>query len=201
MSAGRSVLFALLAAAALALAACAAAPMPTDRYYRVDSVAEVQPLDHAPTVRVEPFDAAGLYAERQLIYRRPEAQGAFEQYRHQFWIEPPGLMLGDGLRASLHKALGESRVLGRNSRTRADFIVRPRLRRLEQLIEVGQARAAYGVDFLVTDEDNDPRFVLSFDETQTTARDTPDQFVAAVGQLAAKANARLVERLAQEFGR
>lgn len=183
----------------LLLSACAAPQVAPDRYYRIESAAEApkvaQPLD----VMLESFDAFGVVAERQLIFRRPEAGGAWEQYRQQFWAEPPARMLTDGLLATLRTALGAEQVHGRNSRTRADWVLRPRLRRLEQQLDADGAKAHVAIDFVVTNENNEPRFVVVFDQTQPIESATPEAFARAAEQLAAKANLRLVERLAQDF--
>lgn len=186
---------------ALSLAACAAPQLAPDRYYRLDTAADAPPIAQPLDVMLESFDAHGVVAERQLIYRRLEAGGAVEQYRQQFWAEPPARMLTDGLHATLRRALGAEQVHGRNSRTRADWVLRPRLRRLEQELDASGAQARLAIDFLVTNEDNEPRFVLSFDEAQPAASTAPGDFTRAAEQLAAQANLRLVERLAQEFAR
>lgn len=192
----------LLLALCAFVSACAVQPRPVDLYYRLDGVAQAAPFAaDAPSVLVEPFDAFGLYAERPLIFRRAEAQGAAEQYRHQFWIEPPALMLSDGLRRSLRTALGDAKVHPRNARERAAYVIKPRLRRLEQVVEPGGARAEFAVDFLVTDEANAPRFVVTVEEAQKVASDSPAAFAIAASELAAKANLKLLERLVQEFTR
>lgn len=187
---------------AVLCAACAVQPQPVDLHYRLEGFASaaVLPAD-APSVLVEPFDAFGLYAERPLMFRRAEAGGAVEQYRHQFWIEPPALMLGDGLRRTLRAALGEAKVHPRNARDRAAYVIKPRLRRLEQMFDASGARAEFAVDFLVTDEANAPRFVLAFEQIQPIASDSPAAFAKAASELAAQANTKLVERLALEFAR
>lgn len=183
------------------LSACATQPLPADLHYRLDSGAEVAAFPAAPALLVESFDAFGLYAERPLIYRRAEAQGAVEQYRHQFWIEPPALMLSDGLRRSLRNAFGDAKVHPRNARERAAYVIKPRLRRLDQVIEATGVRAELAVDFLVTDEAHAPRFMLQFEESQRVDSDAPAAFAAAASELAARANAKLVERLSREFAR
>lgn len=181
------------------LTACAAPQVAPDRYYRlvsaVDAPKVAQPLD----VMLETFDAFGVVAEQHLLYRRPEAGGAVEQYRQQFWAEPPARMLTDGLTATLRSALGAEQVHGRNSRTRADWVLRPRLRVLEQRLDADGAKAHLAVDVVVTNENNEPRFVVSFDETHPLDSAAPEGFARAAGELAAKANLRLVERLAQDF--
>lgn len=183
------------------LSACATQPLPADLHYRLESGADVAERPSASTFLVESFDAYGLYAERPLIYRRAEAQGAVEQYRHQFWVEPPALMLSDGLRRTLRKAFGDAKVFPRNARERAAYVIKPRLRRLEQVIEPTGARADLAVDILVTDEANAPRFLLQFEESQRVDSDAPAAFAAAASELAAKANRMLVERLVLDAAR
>lgn len=189
--------------AAALLAACAAAPAPSDRYYPLlpPPPAADSALAQPSVVLLEPFDAFGIYGERNLIYRRPEAGGALEQYRHQFWAEPPTLMLGDGLRTALRSALGPTRVHGRETRARPDYLIRPRLRHLVQRIEPQGSSAELVIEFSVVDQANEPRFVLLFEESQAAAGDSPEAFVAAASALAAQANARFIERLAKEFAR
>lgn len=181
------------------LSACATQPLPADLHYRLDAAAEIATLPTSPALLLESFDAFGLYAERPLIYRRADAQGAVEQYRHQFWIEPPALMLSDGLRRSLRNAFGDAKVHARNARERTAYVIKPRLRRLEQVIEPTGVRAEFAVDFLVTDAAHAPRFVLQFEESLRVDSDAPAAFAAAASELAAKANRRLVERLVQDF--
>lgn len=198
-----SMLKPLLLLGPLLVAGCASRPLPAELYYRLDSAVPGPPaVSDAPAVLVEGFNAHGLYAERPLIFRRPQAQGALEQYRHQFWVEPPAQMLADGLHRTLRQALGEARVQPRSARTRADWVVRPRLRRLEQVLDgAGGSVAEYAVDYFVTDESNAPRFVLSFEEKMASADDSPAAFAKTASDLAVKANLALLERLRTEFAR
>ncbi|HKY89410.1 MAG TPA: ABC-type transport auxiliary lipoprotein family protein [Nevskiaceae bacterium] len=187
--------------AALTLSACAATSLPVDRYYRIGAATRHPAAPHSQSILVEPFEARGVYAERALLFQEAGSGSAMRQYGHQFWIEPPAAMLDAALAAALRGAFGEANVHARVSRERPDFQVQPRLRKLEQVIEDGQARAAYAVDFTVTDRDGRPRFVLSFDESEPAATAGPDTYVAALDVLVARANARLVERLATAFAR
>lgn len=191
----------LLLAGAVLLAGCAARPLPPELYYRLDATPPQTPVhERAPKVLVEGFDAHGLYAERAMIFSRPEAQGALEQYRHQYWVESPALMLGDGLRATLRRALGDGKVQPRNARERADWVISPRLRRLQQVIDAsGSSAAEYAIDVLVTDESNRPRFTFSFEERLAAQNATPAAYAAAASTLAAKANLAFLERLSREF--
>lgn len=182
------------------LLSCAAPQVAPDRYYVLDSVARAPAIGQPLDVMLEDFDAFGVVAEQRILFRRPEAGGALEQYRQQFWIEPPARMLTDGLLATLRSGLGQAQVHGRNSRMRADWVLRPRLRQLEQRLDVdGAPQAHVAIEFIVTNESNEPRFVLVFDETRATQDASPQAFAQAVGELAAQANLRLLDRLAQDF--
>ncbi|WP_420465859.1 ABC-type transport auxiliary lipoprotein family protein [Panacagrimonas sp.] len=184
------------------LTACAARAPYTDRYYHLDSaMAEVAAMADAPHVMLEPFDAHGLYAERQLIYRRPEGKGALEQFGYLFWSEQPTRMLTDGLEASLRAAFGDQRVHGRRSRQRAAYIVKPRLRRLEFHLQPEGAKAEFAADFVVTDEALEPLLVVRFAQTRLLSAPTAEAFADMAGQLAAQANRELIEQLAAEFNR
>jgi uncharacterized lipoprotein YmbA len=185
--------------AVLVVAGCASSPLPVDRYYRIDApVPAAASASSTAAILLEPFEARGVYAERALLFRDAGEGVALRQYGHQFWTEPPSLMLDDALTASLRAAFGESRVHARASRERPDLQVRPRLRKLEQVIDGGHGAAAYAVEFTVTDQDGRPRFVVSFDETEAAQTAGPDAYVKALDALVARANAKLVERLSAE---
>ena len=189
--------------ASLLLSACAAQTVPSDRYYRIalQAVAQIKPLTDPPQIMLEPFQASGVYAERALVYRRPEARGALEQYRQQFWLELPALMLTDGLREALRTAAGDERVQARDARLKVAYIVTPRLRKLDQVLGPEGARAEYEVEFVVTDEDNETRFVERVDLAVALADTHPQSFADATSKLAAQANQKLIERLARDLAR
>lgn len=175
--------------------------LPVERYYRIEAPpASAATISAAKPILLEPFDAYGVYAERALLYHEDGQAAVMRQYGHQFWAEPPQRMLDDALAATLRAALGPDRVHARASRERPEIVVRPRLRKLEQVYEGGGgARAVYAVDFTVTDRDGRPRFLLAFDESEPAQGQGPDTYVRALDVLVARANARLLERLAEEM--
>lgn len=192
----------IIAALVSLLAACASRPHYTERYYHLDSaIPEGTTMADAPNVLVQPFDAHGLYAERQLIYRRPEGKGAMEQFGYLLWSEQPALMLTDGLESSLRTALGSEQVHGRRSRVQPQYIVKPRLRRLDFHLDPEGARAEFAADFVVTDEASEPRFVLEFAQARALPVATAEAFAEMAGRLAAEANRELIQQLAREFDR
>ena len=187
--------------ASLLLSACAAQTVPSDRYYRIalQALDPIKPLADSPQIMLEPFQASGVYAERALVYRRPEARGALEQYRQQFWLELPALMLTDSLRQALRKAFGDERVQARDARVKVAYVVTPRLRKLDQILGPEGARAEYEVEFVVTDEDNETHFVERVDLVSPLADTHPQSFADAVGRMAAQANQQLIDRLARDI--
>ncbi len=181
--------------------ACSRAPVYSERYYALDgALPEATPvMADAPDVRVEPFEAHGLYTERQMLYRRPEGGGALERYGYVFWTEQPARMLSDGLQSSLRYVLGQDRVHTRSSRVRARFVIRPRLRRLVMHLHPDGARAEFAVDFVVTDEARQPRFVVEFSQARPLPEPTAAAFAQVSGDLAAQATRELIERLSAAF--
>lgn len=185
---------------ALLISACGRTPVYTERYYRLDSVlSDVTAMVEAPDLLVEPFEAHGIYAERPLVYQRPEGRGALEQFSYVFWSEQPARMLSDDLSNSLRRAFGEARVHARSSRVRAQYVVRPRLRRLDFVITAEGARAEFAAEFVVTNEARQPRFVLEYARSRELPEVSAQSFADTAGALAAEASRQLIERLSEAF--
>lgn len=196
MRAARLILIAVLA---LLTAACAVAPTPSDRFYRLElpqAAASKLPIDRV--VVVNAFEAYGAVAERALLYRE-EGSPALTQYHYHLWAEPPAQMLSDALARHLRVLLGEERVYTRSARARADLVVRPRLRKLEQVLGEGGARAELALQFVVSEPGNQPLFVLEFDQSEAAASAAPEDYVVAIDKLIGRAYNELGQRLTAEL--
>lgn len=183
---------------AMALAGCASQVASPDRFYRLDSPASSSAAAQGPAILFEGVHATGIYAERALVYRRPEAQGALEQYRQQFWAVPPAEMLDDGLRNALRAAFGAAQVHGRDTRADVALVISAQLLRMEQVLDAQGARAEYAVRFVATDMHRQPRWVLEVAESQPARSAHPADYVAALGELAVRAQQQLVRRIQAE---
>lgn len=183
----KCVVAGLIAAMALLLASCAAAPVPTTAYYTLTPVSETKSSALKARLMVEPFQIIGIYTERPLLYRRGVA---LTQYRYQFWAEPPALMWRDALIDGL-RGHGATNVLTPETRVSADYILRSRLKRMEQVLDEGAAQAVLALEFVVADSAG--RVVLSqdFDQQQKLDSDDPEDYVKAINQLAGRAFTQL----------
>jgi uncharacterized lipoprotein YmbA len=180
--------------AGLFLGACASSPVPVDHYYRIQSSAKPAP-QRLPVLSVDAYEARGIYAERPLLFSASPDGAIVEQYRYDFWAEPVQQMLGDALMNQLRSAAGEQNVHERSARVDAERLILPRLRQLEHVRSAGRSQAHLSAEFEVSDGRRQPLFRVAFDDTEDCA-DEPAAYAAAVGRLADRAHAKLLERLA-----
>lgn len=175
---------------AMLAVACASSPPPPDRFYRMNVPAPGGMQALTGTVVVEPFEAHGIYAGRELLYARG---GAIEPYFYQHWAEPPAVMMQDALVQYLRAALPRARVLTPSMSASPDYRIRARLRALEQRVD--DRRAALAVEFTLLDAHGEFLGTLNFDDEAPLADLTVARYVEAQDALAAKAFAELTARL------
>ncbi|MET0230435.1 MAG: ABC-type transport auxiliary lipoprotein family protein [Rhodanobacteraceae bacterium] len=113
MNARRRFLFAITAAAALALAACDVPTVPDFTYYRLP---RPTPLKSVPTplfgdVVVDTFSADGLYGDQALVYALEPSAQQLRQYHYQLWTDPPARVLQRRLIEQLRDANVATRVI------------------------------------------------------------------------------------------
>ncbi len=120
------------------LAACAAqAPVPQDKFYRLQAVLASAPLT-APilpgVLEIERFTADGLTAGRPIVYADSSDPNQLREYHYHFWTQTPTVMLRDELVAYLRKAGVAKNIVTPEMRLEADYILSGRIRMLEQVI-------------------------------------------------------------------
>jgi len=126
---------ALVAGLVVALAgACAAPPpAPEDAFYRLSPRAE-SPLMATPVlkgmVEVDRFTASGSLGSRPLLFSEPGSNTVTE-YRYQYWIEAPPVLLQNALVSYLRSAGVAERVASVGLKLRPDYTVRGRIMALE----------------------------------------------------------------------
>ena len=136
------------------ISACAQAPMPQDRYYRIDVSAAVAGAPLLPgTLQMEPFITEGLTAGRAIIYVEVEGATTMQEYNYDFWAEPPGTMLRDELMAYLRDANVAQNIVTPELRAQADYIFSGRIDRLE-LIRGPEPKAFVELELAVTKDSN-----------------------------------------------
>ncbi len=120
------------------LTACAAqAPVPQDKFYRLQAVLASAPLT-APilpgVLEVERFTADGLTAGRPIIYVDSSDPNQLREYHYHFWTQAPTVMLRDELVTYLRQAGVAINVVTPEMRLDADHILSGRIRKLEQIV-------------------------------------------------------------------
>jgi uncharacterized lipoprotein YmbA len=186
----------MIVVAAWLLASCAAAPVPTNAYYTLAPLSEGKSAPLKARLMVEPFQILGIYTERPLLYRNGVA---LSQYRYQFWAEPPALMWRDALIDYLRNH-GATNVLMPESRVSSEYVLRTRLKRVEQVLGAGgTAKALLSLEFAVADSAGKLVLTLVCEEQKALASDDPEDYVKAINELAGRAftklNAGLHEKL------
>jgi cholesterol transport system auxiliary component len=137
----------LVSAAAAALGACAAAPVPTDTYYRLAPIVVAAPRAGGPLkgiAEVAPVRGEGVVNARALLFRKSAAE--LQQYSYHFWADTPAAMLQRGLIDALRAAQAFDTVAAPEMRLNRDYEIMGTLRRLEHDLSDGDARAVLEVE-------------------------------------------------------
>lgn len=118
--------------------ACAAqAPVPQDKFYRLQAVLASDPLP-APILpgilEVERFTADGLTAGRPIVYADASDPNQLREYHYHFWTQPPTIMLRDELVTYFRQAGVAKSVVTPEMRLDADHVLTGRIRMLEQVV-------------------------------------------------------------------
>jgi ABC-type uncharacterized transport system auxiliary subunit len=124
----------------LALAACAGPPPPTDSFYRLQASPTVQHFAKPAlpgVVEVERLSSDAVLGDRALTFAAKEG-GPLEHYHYDFWSEPPGILMQDQLARALRQAGAADRVVTPDLRVLADWTVRGKIRRFEQVANAGK---------------------------------------------------------------
>ena len=120
------------------LAACAAqAPVPQDKYYRLQAIPAFQPLSSpvlSGVLEIERFTADGLTAGRPIVYVDAADPNQLREYHYHFWTQAPTIMLRDELVTYLRQAGVATNVVTPEMRLEADYALGGRIRLLEQVI-------------------------------------------------------------------
>jgi len=132
----------LLGASSAVLAACSAAPVPTDSYYRLAPTLISAPRAGGPLkgiAEVAPIRGEGVVNARALLFRKGQSQ--LQQYSYHFWADTPAAMLQRALVDALRAAQAFDMVAMPEMRLNRAFEVMGNLRKLENDITGNDAKA------------------------------------------------------------
>jgi uncharacterized lipoprotein YmbA len=179
----------------LAAAGCAVAPPPVARYYDLP-VVTADAREAAISVTVETVQAAGVYADRPLLFR--DGGGPLQQYHYHLWAQQPATLLQDALVDCLRRSLTGAVVYTPQSRARAERTVRVRLRALEQVVGGSGATAVLAAEVSVHGAVTAPPQILDYRGEAAAGNRTPAAYVAATGSLVSELCAVTAAALAQQ---
>jgi len=180
-------------AAALLLIACGGGKIPQTRYYQLQIPAAPRPAETlAFSAVVQPFRASEMLTQDRIVYRpTPEEVGYYEYHR---WAEDPRTAVSRGIVSALEAKGTFQSIAPQDGRTRADFILRGRIERLEEVdyeggVKVYVSLAAELVDAdttrVVWDGEASENAVVASSDMQTVVESMSQATAAAVQKLAA----------------
>lgn len=132
----------------LCLVSCASqSPLPTDHYYRLPELKEVNTGEKlVDVVSVIQFQADGLYHERAILYRENEIE--LKQYHYHHWADSPTSLLQERLSDRLRLSHLASTVLT-SYEGNSELIIKGQIKAFEWLQEKDNERVYVKLMFQV----------------------------------------------------
>jgi len=168
---------------ALALAACAAPPVPKEQYFRLVVPGAAQKVAHpiAGVLEVVPFAADGVAGERPLLFTGNGTK--LEQRNYAYWTDVPVAMLRDQTIGYLRSAGVADKVVPSELRIGGSYRVQGDIKRLEQAVVDKKSTGIIELELSLIDEDTDALVVSKVYHAETPAAD--DSIDAAANALGA----------------
>lgn len=194
----------LLIGSVLILAGCTQSPPPkSDTFYRLElpaaeKVAAAPPI--AGILEVSRLDVDGVLSQRQLAYVDERTPVNVQSYRYELWVDAPGSLVQGALVDYLRAANLARTVLTPDTRAIPDFTLRGRIKRFEQVIAGGGARAVVEIEFSLSARDGRLLILKRYDASAPAASSTPEAAVPAIAQAVSKIAAQLTKDLAAAAG-
>jgi ABC-type uncharacterized transport system auxiliary subunit len=183
---------------ALALLGCIGAPEPLERYRLAPAPAPeaeqrtASPDSTLPTIGVEPYSTAGIYADPQIVFRLGET--TYGSYPNREWALPLGTMLADATLEIMRSMPGfGARVADDRAATSHQFVWRGVVQQFEEVNRGKAVSAAVRLDAALV---RSPEDSIVWQGTAGLERSVPDPtmpaIVDALSELTAAALRRLV---------
>ncbi len=159
---------------------CAAQPLPSDRYFRIDPVLPAAgPAWTAGALQMRGVMAVGVVHERPLLYVRPADPLTIEQHRRAFWAMPPATLVEDAWLADLRARKVAAPVLSSRGRAAPRMEVGGRLLRFQQVLSDSAPGALVELE-LALRRDNRVIIERRYVAEATAASAQPDAVPAAL---------------------
>lgn len=178
--------------ATLALAGCAAAPVPEKYFYRLP---EARPARlPAPLVQsalsIERLASSAQHNERAILFSEEASGTRLQQHHYDFWVETPPLLVQDYLITWLRAASAAPQVLPDDAAGTAEMRVQGFVRRFELLRGTAPV-VAVAVELRALGRNGKPvLLVRDYNESEPVPGDAlaavPAAFAAALDRIAAR---------------
>ncbi len=128
--------FSILLCCFLTLTACSSqAPLPTDHYYRLPELKDVNTDEkRVSSISVITFQAEGLYQERAILYTEDEIE--LKQYHYHHWTDSPTRLLQERLAERLRLSRISNLVLN-TFEGNSELIIKGQIKAFERLQQKG----------------------------------------------------------------
>lgn len=138
----------LLLSLMLGLFACSSqGPVPTDHYYRLPELRDVNPDEKlAEAISVIAFQADGLHKERAVLYSKDGIE--LKQYHYHHWTDSPHRLLQQRLAERLRMAKAADIVLT-TFEGNSDVIIKGQIKAFERLKDVDNDSVKVSLDLRV----------------------------------------------------
>ena len=177
----------------LALGACAGVdPLPTEIHVPLPTVATPAPVAQTLGVwRVAPFEAAGPYRERAVVYSEDEG-ATLRQHPYQFWLDSPAALCRESLLEALRAAkVGTRVVAAADAGTTVE--VRGRVLAFDRLVAGAASTARLALELEVVDTGTrEVRLSRRYEERQPAADNDAGGMAAAAATALAAIHRRFV---------
>jgi len=138
-------------------------PLPTDHYYRLPALQEVNTdSEIIDSVSVIAFQADGLYRERAILYSENEIE--IKQYHYHHWVDSPKRLLQEYLAERLRLSR-ISKVVLTTFEGNSNLIIKGKIKAFEQKKSGNQNSAFVSIEFRV-DNNNKSQPILYKQYTQ-----------------------------------
>ena len=113
------------------MACSSQAPLPTDHYYRLPGLRDINPDEkRLNSISVLTFQGEGLYQERAILYSEDEIE--LKQYHYHHWIDSPTRLLQERLAERLRLS-NISKLVLNTFEGDSEFIIKGQIKAFERL--------------------------------------------------------------------
>ncbi len=196
---GRNVRsFLVLMGLAVGLAGCAQPPPRSDTFYRLELPAAQRLPSEATSgiLEVARLDVDGVLSQRSLAYIDERTPINVQSYRYEYWTDAPGMLVQSGLVDFLRQSNIARTVLTPDARATADYTLRGRIKRFEQVLAGKATKGVAEIEFTLSGRDGKLLLVKRYMAEAPAASDSPQAAIRAITEAVGKIAAELARDIA-----